>query len=73
MTFPRFDFRRSRPWRMLLHPWEQDEADVVSKKPLFLQYFRVSTLASKQSGLVRILHEILANRAWLKILNISES
>ena len=65
MTFPRFDFKSSRPCSILRHPWEHTEGTDTSRKLLLWQYFPNRIRESRQLGTVRILHATLARRAWL--------
>lgn len=66
IEFPRFSLRRSLPWSMLLHPWEQLCDASTSRKPLLWQYFPFIIRAKRLSGTVMIRHASFARRAWLK-------
>ena len=63
IDFPRFSFKRSRPWSILFYPWEQLCEGAISRKLLLWQYFPMRIREKRLSGAVIIRQASFANRA----------
>lgn len=66
ITLPMCLMRRSLPRRIPFQPCDEVTGLVALRNEILWQYFPRRVLASRHSGLVMILHPILAKRAWLK-------